>query len=153
MLLNVNMRVCYWMFVCVCVIECLYACVLLNVCMRVCYWMLVCVCMCCCSCVHMHFVLRMYCHTSLHMYTYFRCLLVGSSGTKEETVKREEWVRKEEIDFAIRIFPSNFSELNVYFYLHTKCLFCGDVFIVIRMMMMIKIKIIITIFGMVFIDR
>ena len=43
-LLNVSMRVCYWMLVGVCVIECLYACVLLNVCMRVCYWMLVGVC-------------------------------------------------------------------------------------------------------------
>ena len=57
----------------------LFVCVLLNVSM---------LCMCCCSRVHMYVCLCMYWHASLHIYTYFRCLLVGRSGTKEESVKR-----------------------------------------------------------------
>ena len=64
-----------------------YICVLLNV--NMCIW--------CRSFLHMCIYLCMYWYAYLHIYTYFRCLLVGTSGTKEDSVRREEWVREDEI--------------------------------------------------------
>ena len=50
-----------------------------------CFWMLVCLCICC-----IYVYLRIYWYASSHIYTCFRCLLLGRSEAKEEGMKREE---------------------------------------------------------------
>ena len=40
----------------------------------------------------------MYWHASSQIYSYFCCLLVGRSATKEESVRKEEWVKEWEMD-------------------------------------------------------
>ena len=59
-------------------------CVLLNFCVFVCVLL------------HVGTYVCMYWQASLHIYTYFRCLLVGRSGTKEDSVKSAEWMREDE---------------------------------------------------------
>ena len=73
-------------YLCVCVPKFVY------------YWMLVWLCMCCCSSGYIYVCLCMYWNASLHNYTYFCYQLMGRSGMKEESVRREEWVREGGMD-------------------------------------------------------
>ena len=57
------------------------------------YWVLFCLCMCCCLCIHIYVCLRIHCHAPFHVFTYFRCLLLGRSKTKKGCVGSEEWVK------------------------------------------------------------
>ena len=77
----------------------------------VCLWILVCLCMFCHSRTHMCVCLYLYRHSSLHVYIYFRCLLVWRRGTKEESVRRKEWVREGEGNWLLK---SDFIVLYIY---------------------------------------
>ena len=47
------------------------------------FWMLVYFCMCYCSHMHIYVCLHMYWLASFHIYTYFRCLLMGKGEMKD----------------------------------------------------------------------
>ena len=103
----------------------------------VCYWTLVCLCMC--SCLHIH----MYVCVFLLAYIFYIFISAVCWWERVKQRKREEksrWGRRKWIVENFFFFLTLWL-LKVYFDLNMKSLFCGEFCWV---MMMIKIKIIIT---------